>query len=319
MDNLIFSLNATMPVFVVMMTGWAFRQCGIISDTFATLMNRFVFQIALPVSLFTELYDVDFRSVWDFRYVVFCFLATLASILIGAVAARLCAEPGDRAEFVQGAYRSSASLLGMAYIELIYGSATSGSLMMIGCVPLYNVAAVLILSPGQEKSAAQGRGNGWKTALKIVTNPIILGIVIGFLWSILIRGLLGFRMPAFLSTSCSYIGRLASPMGLLSMGAQLDFRKMFGKVRPALVGTFLKLIGFAAIFLPLAVQMGFTGEKLVAALIMLGSPSTVAGYIMARNMGHEGTLSASMVMMTTILSSLTLTLWLWLLRSRGLV
>ena len=126
-------------------------------------------------------------------------------------------------------------------------------------------------------------------------------------------------MPEFLETSLGYVGRLASPMGLLSMGAAMDFRKMFEKVKPALCGTFLKLAGFTAAFLPLAVHMGFTGEKLVAALIMLGSPATVAGYIMAKNMGHEGTLSASMVVTTTLLSSVTLTLWLWLLRSGGLI
>lgn len=295
-----------------MMVGWAFHQCGIISDSFASQMNRFVFKVALPVSLFTQLYDVNFSAVWDGRYVVFCFAATLLSIFIAALLSHFCAGEGDRAEFVQGAYRSSASLLGMAYIELIYGKATTGSLMMIGCVPLYNVAAVILLSGGSVRNA------GWReirrTLIQVLTNPIILGIVIGFVWS-----LLGIGMPTFLATSCSYIGRLASPLGLLSMGAALDFRKMTGKLGPALVGSFLKLIGFAALFLPLAVKLGFTQEKLVAALIMLGSPSTVAGYIMAKNMGHEGTLSASMVMITTLLSSLSLTFWLWFLRSRGLV
>ena len=315
MDNLIFSLNATLPVFLIMMAGWAFRQCGVISESFASQMNRFVFKVALPVSLFTQLYDVDFAAV---------------------IARLCCRQKGDRAEFVQGAYRSSASLLGMAYIELIYGKATMGSLMMIGCVPLYNVAAVIILSQGQttdsslpsagEESAVSPRQRlsasqipaespAWgKTLLGIVTNPIILGIVIGFVWS-----LTGLGLPKFLATSCDYIGRLASPMGLLSMGAALDFRKISGKIGPALVGTFLKLVGFAAIFIPLAVQLGFRQEKLVAALIMLASPSTVAGYIMAKNMGHEGTLSSSMVMISTLVSSLTLTFWLWLLRSRGLV
>lgn len=311
MDNLVFSLNATMPVFLVMMAGWGFRQCGIISDSFASQMNRFVFGIALPVSLFTQLYDVDISSVWDTRYVAFCFLATLASIMIAWLLSLVCAAKNDRAEFVQGSYRSSASLLGMAYIELIYGKATMGSLMMIGCVPLYNVAAVVILSSGGKKLTAKDLGH---TLVKIITNPIILGILTGFLWS-----LTGLGLPTFLDTTCSYIGRLASPMGLLSMGAQLDFRKMSGKIRPALVGTFLKLAGFGAVFIPVAVRMGFTGEKLVAALIMLCSPSTVAGYIMAKNMGHEGTLSASMVMITTVLSALTLTLWIWLLRSLGLV
>lgn len=312
MDNLIFSLNATLPIFILMMVGWAFRQCGIISESFGSQMNSFVFKIALPVNLFTQLCDVDIRSVWDTGYVVFCFLATLASILIGAAVSRLCAAKEDRAEFVQGAYRSSASLLGMTYIELIYGKATMGSLMMIGCVPLYNVAAVIVLSAGQGRSA--GAADIRKTLVKIITNPIILGILAGFAWS-----LLGIGMPTFLDTSLDYIGRLASPMGLLAMGAALDFKKMFGKIGPAIVGSALKLVGFAALFVPIAVRLGFTNEKLVAALIMLASPSTVAGYIMAKNMGHDGTLSASMVMITTVFSSLTLTLWLWILRSRGLV
>lgn len=267
MANLIFSLNATLPIFLVMMVGWTFRQLGIISDSFASQMNKFVFQIALPVSLFTQLDDIDLAREWDTGYVLFCFAATLSSILAAALLSYFFAEKGDRAEFVQGSYRSSASLLGMAYIEMIYGTSSTGALMMLGFL---------------------------FSAMKL-------------------------SMPEFLETSLGYVGRLASPMGLLSMGAAMDFRKMFGKVKPALCGTFLKLAGFTAAFLPLAVHMGFTGERLVAALIMLGSPATVAGYIMAKNMGHEGTLSASIVVTTTLLSSVTLTLWLWLLRSGGLI
>lgn len=312
MANLIFSLNATLPIFLVMMAGWTFRQLGIISDSFASQMNKFVFQIALPVSLFTQLDDIDLAREWDTGYVLFCFAATLSSILAAALLSYFFAEKGDRAEFVQGSYRSSASLLGMAYIEMIYGTSSTGALMMLGCVPLYNVAAVLILSAGkgQKLTGSELR----KTLVRIITNPIILGIMLGFLFSAM-----KLSLPEFLETSLGYVGRLASPMGLLSMGAAMDFRKMFGKVKPALCGTFLKLAGFTAAILPLAVHMGFTGEKLVAALIMLGSPATVAGYIMAKNMGHEGTLSASIVVTTTLLSSVTLTLWLWLLRSGGLI
>ena len=73
------------------------------------------------------------------------------------------------------------------------------------------------------------------------------------------------------------------------------------------------------VFLPLAVYMGFTGEKLVAILVMLGSPTTVSCYIMAKNMGHEGTLTSSVVVATTFFSSVTLTLFLFILRSMGLI
>jgi predicted permease len=74
-----------------------------------------------------------------------------------------------------------------------------------------------------------------------------------------------------------------------------------------------------AVFLPLAAFMGFRDEKMVAILIMLGAPTTVSCYIMSRNMGHEGVLSSSCVVSTTFLSSVFITLWLFLLRNFGLI
>ena len=71
--------------------------------------------------------------------------------------------------------------------------------------------------------------------------------------------------------------------------------------------------------MPIAVNMGFKGEQIVAILIMLGSSTTVSCYIMAKNMGHEGVLSSSIVMMTTFACSFTLTFWLFILRSLGII
>ena len=76
---------------------------------------------------------------------------------------------------------------------------------------------------------------------------------------------------------------------------------------------------FCAIFLPAAVKLGFRDSYLVAALVMLGSPTTVSCFVMAKNMGHEGTVTSSAVMATTFLSAFTLTVWLYILRSMGLV
>ena len=69
----------------------------------------------------------------------------------------------------------------------------------------------------------------------------------------------------------------------------------------------------------MALAAGYTGQKLVAVMMMLGLPSTVSGYVMARNMGYEGAVNSSVVMLTTLLSSVTITFWLWLLKSQGLV
>ena len=81
----------------------------------------------------------------------------------------------------------------------------------------------------------------------------------------------------------------------------------------------MKLVGFAAVFLPLAVMLGFRREELVAILVMLGSATTVSCFVMAKNMGHEGVLTSSTVMLTTMFSAFTVTGWLYILRSLALV
>ena len=66
-------------------------------------------------------------------------------------------------------------------------------------------------------------------------------------------------------------------------------------------------------------MMGFTGSAMIAILIMVGSPTTVSCYVMARNMGYKGVLTSSVVMLATVLSSVSLTLWIFLLRLFGLL
>lgn len=152
-----------------------------------------------------------------------------------------------------------------------------------------------------------------KTFKGIVTNPIILGIVAGLLWSAI--GL-PFANTAKAVTS---IGNMATPMGLMAMGATFDLKKASAKAKPAFAATFIKLVGFVAVFLPIAVAFGFRDSELIAILVMLGSATTVSCFVMARNMGHEGVISSTTIMLTTLLSSFTLTLWLYIIKSLGLV
>ncbi len=314
MENLIFSLNATMPIFLMMVLGYVLHQIGWLDTDFASKLNKFVFLIPLPVNLFVQVSALDIRAAWDTKFVVFCFVATLLSVLAAALCSLFMKNHAERGEFVQAAYRSSASLLGVAFIENIYGTAGMAPLMIIGAVPLYNVMAVIALSVTDPENSELDQKTLMKTVRGIATNPIILGILVGLLWS-----LLHLPQPKILMTTCSKIGALGTPLGLMAMGAMFDFRKAFGKLGPAAGASFLKLIGFNLVFLPLAIAMGFREEKLVAVLVMLGSATTVSCYVMARNMHHEGTLTSSTVMLTTLFSAFTLTFWLWLVKTLGLM
>ena len=314
MDNLIFSLNATVPVFLMMLLGLLFRKIGWIEEDFASRMNRFVFMVPLPVLVFEDLATVDFAQMWNVTFVLFCFGATVVSIAAVAAISLLWKDKSIKGEFIQSSYRSSAALLGIAFIQNIYGNSGLAPLMIIGSVPLYNVMAVAVLSFFQPDSHSLDKAMIKKTAKGILTNPIIIGIVAGILWS-----LLRIPMPHILEKTVSSLGNVATPLGLIAMGATFDFRKAFGKIKPALAAAFIKLIGLVAIFLPIAVALGFRQEELVAILVMLGSATTVSSFVMAKNMGHEGVLSASVVMLTTMFSAFTLTGWLYILRCYALI
>lgn len=320
MDNLAFAVNATLPIFLTMLLGMALRRVGLVDERFAASLNRLVFRVALPVLLFQDLATQDFASAWDGRYVLFCLVVTAASIAIAALVARLVV--GDRArrgEFVQVSYRSSAAILGIAFIQNIYGddAGAMGPLMILGSVPLYNAAAVVVLAVTAERPGGEAesrRALAARTAKGVLTNPIIWGIVVGLLWS-----LLRVPMPQVLASTVHNVAVLATPLGLMAMGASFEPHRAKADVPAALVASAIKLVGFVALFLPAAVALGFRDQQLVALLVMLGSASTVSCYVMAREMGHEGTLTATTVMITTFACALTLTLWLWLVRSLGLV
>ena len=323
MENLVFSINATLPIFLLMTLGYVFRRIGIIDERAASFMNKFVFKVALPVLLFGDLAGQDFVGTWDTRFVLFCLLATVSSIFLIWVLARIAVKtPSRRGEFIQGSYRSSAALLGIAFIHNIYGDSSSGMapLMILGSVPLYNIFAVIILTltAPEEGDSSEKKEDGSalirKTLRGIITNPIILGILAGFVWS-----LLRIPVPKVMDTVVDNLGGLATPLGLMSMGATFEFEKALQNVKPALVASFIKLFLLVMIFMPVAVSIGFAGEQIVAILVMLGSATTVSCYIMSKNMGHEGTLSSSIIMITTLGCSFSLTFWLFILKTLGII
>ncbi len=312
MNNLIFSLNATIPIFLLIVLGYVLHQIHWIDDEFAKKMNTFAFRLCLPVLLFEDLACQDFSKAWDTKYVLFFFFSTFLSIGISYVLSMFLKDKSLNGEFMQATYRSSAAILGLAFINNIYGNSGMAPLMIIGTVPLYNVAAVVILTLTSPKESNENLIK--KSLIGILKNPILDGIAIGLFWS-----LLKLPYPLILSKMVTSIGNLATPLSLLAMGASFQFNSVRSVLKPACVATFMKLIGFVALFMPIAIILGFRKSYLVALLVMLGSATTVSSFVMAKNMGHKGDLTASCVSFTTLLSAFTLTMWLYIMRCNGLI
>lgn len=264
MDAFIYSLNSTVPIFLTMIVGWLIKRLGIINDEFANKANKYVFKVALPLLLYKDLAKQDFYSSFDGKFVLYCALTTFVvftSIWIATVI--FMKDRSMRGAFIQGSCRSSAAILGMAFIQNMYQDVGMAPLMIIGAVPLFNIFSVIILdmnasdldmSEGKRADAIK------KTCINILKNPIIIGIVLGTLAS-----LIRLDLPLIIDKTIDNIAVTATPVALICIGAGFEGRKALAKIKPTILASFIKLILLCAIFLPIAVFLGFRNQTLMAA------------------------------------------------------
>lgn len=311
-QNLSFSLNATVPIFLLMVLGTFFYKFKLLDDHSVKKLNQFVFKALLPALLFKDLSTADLNKLWDAKFMIFCFAATICCIIIAILFSLLRKNKSERGEIIQASYRSSAAILGMAFVTNIYGTSTMAVPMIIATVPLYNVVAVTALSitsPNNNKDRSR-KEIVLKTIKEVITNPIILGIAVGLLWSVL-----KISQPEIFSKTVSYLADTATPLSLIALGASFKLQDVKGNTLISVGVAALKLVVFCAIFLPIAILLGFRDEKIISILVMLGSATTGSCFVMAKNFGHKGTITACTVMLTTLLSAFTLTTWLFILKT----
>lgn len=314
MENLMYSLNATIPVFAVIVIGYILKQIGMLNDNFIEVANKFNFKVTLPILLLTDIGSTNIVKNFDGRFVLFCAVVTsICFWTIWLITKKVMKGSTMTGAFVQAAFRGSAAVLGIAFIQNIYGNAGMAPMMIIGTVPFYNIYSVIVLTFEGENNT-KGKDSIKKACVNIMKNPIIIGILLGMVIS-----LFNIKFPKMIDKTLQNFALMASPLALVTIGASFEGKKALAKIKPTLAASFIKLVLQPALFLPLAAYIGFRNQELVALIIMLGSPTTASCYIMAKNMNNDGVLTSSIIVATTLFSAFTLTLWIFILKSLGLI
>ncbi len=227
MDNLIFCLNATIPVFAIIVLGRLLREKNFFAPKTLNDIDKLVFKVLLPVLLFRDISGGQITERFDLRFFLFCALSTVVCFFaIWFGAAKLLPDKHMVGAFTQGAFRGSQAVLGVAFVQNLYGNAEPVSLMILASVPLYNIFAVLVLTvtgPQHEQQHDLAK----RTLRGILTNPIILGILAGLPFSFL-----NVRFPTMLSKTLDMLAGCTTPIALLSIGAQFEGKKAIQKLAP---------------------------------------------------------------------------------------
>ena len=314
-NDFLFSVNATLPVFGVMVLGFLLRKGGFLTHGFCQVANKLVFHLCLPAMLLRQIAAIRGGSLPDTAFLLYAFCFTLLStLLVWGVSRVVLKDKTQVGAFAQGAFRGNTALLGSVLLQSICGSQTYTPLIILAAVPLYNVLSVMVLSLEAGGGGTLDKAKLLDALKKVGKNPILWGIFLGVPFA-----LFGLPIPAAGDKMLSMLGNLASPLSLIVIGAEFRWSAALKKKGPTLGASLIKLLALPALALPPGVALGFRQDALVALLVMTGTPSAVSSYIMAENMGNDGVLANGIVAVTTLLSALTVTGWIFLLRTLTLI
>lgn len=311
-----FALGVTVPNLLLLVLGIFLKRVNIMDDHFCDKASRVVFNVALPCLLFFSVSTHNSEAGHNLPLAVYGGLATLVSFLLLELAAlKLVKDPRERGIFVQGAFRANTGIAGLAYASLAFGKegVALGSMYIAVTVILFNVLSVITLSRSLQTGA--GKGPSLASILRgIVTNPLIIGLVLGLLFK-----QTHWTMPDAIYSTGEFISGMALPLAMLCAGASLDWRAMFRSSNVAAFSSIARVLVVPGLMTLGAALFGFTGAALGVIFLFSCTPTAAGSYVMTRAMGGNATLAANIIALTTLGSFFTTALGLALLRSLNLV
>ena len=311
MNNFIVCLNAVLPIFAMMAVGYAARCFGLLDRADVAKINKVFFRVFMPVMVFYNIYISDISSAMNGSLLVYAVLCVFVEYLLSLGYALLFVKDRSRRGVViQGLYRSNFVIIGLPIAESLAGGDLGPVAMLLAVViPIFNILAVITLA------VFNGKKPGLKeVVLDILKNPLIIGSVAGI--AALLAGL---RLPAPLEKVVSQMSGATSPVLLFLLGAFFQFKGMRSHMRELAAVCAGRRVVFPALFLGLAVAIGFHGVELVSLTGVFASSTAIASFTMAQQMDGDAELAGDIVVWTSALCSFTLFGWSLLFKLMGLV
>lgn len=313
--DLIFSANVVVPIFLLIMLGYVLTRVKLWDAHFLKIANEVCFKCLLPVLLFYNVATADIFAVFNLKLILYiCFCACAICGLLFLVIPMFVKDPKRRGVMIQGTFRSNFLLFGVPLGLSIGGDegAVLAAVVASFYVPVINMLSVISLY-----SFSDAENKSLKTAaIGIVKNPLIIGGVSGLVFS-LIRNTIGFEMPVIMDTTLFNIKSAATPMAFLILGGDLKFGNMLRNVKFSFFSVLGKIVLIPAVMLTISALLGFDQLEMAILIAVFATPNAVSSYAMARNYEADYELAGEIITLGTLLSVLTMFVFITVARSLG--
>ena len=324
MKDILFAINATAPIVLMVAVGYFLKRIGLIDATLAKAMNKLVFRVFLPAMLVLNMYKIESFADIDFTFVWYTMGATVVLFVVAVFAVMaMTKENPKRGALLQSVFRANYALVGIPLATSLFGEqgGIMATVLSAFIIPVFNTLAVVGLSIFSSDKKPSFK----KVLLGIAKNPLIQAIAAGFV-------LLGIR-AVFVKTGVEFrltdvepvyqtlgnLSAVATPLSLIVLGAQFELSAIpelkkyitFGVLARCLVVPF---IGIGAAYLTGA----FEGAHFATFVAVFGTPVAVSSVPMAQEMDADVSLAGQLVVWTTVFSAITIFLASYILKALGI-
>ena len=318
LENFIYSVNAVLPYFVLVLLGAVLKKTCKISDAFTERADWLVFNIGLPSMLFLEIASCSLSRDFDPSLILFLVIAVTLSFLLVSIAVSLTVRDiTKRGAMIQGMCRSNFAVLGVPLAINMFGESGGAAvaIAMPFVVPMFNAYSVIILSVfsgGEKKKLSKATILG--IIRNVVTNPLIIGVVAALPFMIF-----SLPLPTVADKSLSYLSGLTTPLALMSLGANFKLESLRGSIKYAIASALGKTVILPTIALTVAVLCGLRNESLGVVLICFGAPAAGSSYLMSKKMDNDHNLASQILLLSNFICVITIVLLIFTLKTLNLI
>ncbi|PKG97096.1 AEC family transporter [Paraglaciecola sp. MB-3u-78] len=304
-ESLVYALDVTLPISLIIGLGILLKRLGWITEEFAKTGSELVFNLTLPCLLFVNIATTNLTDHFPTLLIVFAGIVMTCAFLIFHLLAYGISNKLARGAFVQGACRGNVAIIGLALSVNAFGDsalAIASMYLAVLVVPL-NIFSILTLYYHQEKTPSVK-----EVTFSVLTNPLAIAITLAILVA-----LLPIQVPKLVLDTGNYLAKMTLPLALLCVGATIRWQEFRSS------GILYWAISSKIVFIPvvataLGFYFGLRGEELGVLFMMTAAPTAAAAYPMVRSIGGDYHLTAAIIAGSTLMSIVTSTLGLFLLR-----
>lgn len=323
MQDLLFAVNATASIVILVAIGYLLKKLGMLGEGVAKALNKLVFRLFLPAMLFLNVYKIESLADVEFTFVWYAVGATVLLFAVAIVAVIFFTKDNSkRGPLLQATFRANYALVGIPLASSLFGEegAIAATVLSAFLIPVFNALAVIALSVFSSDRRPSFKG----ILIGIVKNPLIQSIVLGFVFlgirALFVTWGVSFRLtdiePVY--KTLNSLSSVATPLALLVLGAQFELSAIPHLKKHIIFGVAARNLIAPLAGLGVAYLIGgFNGAHFATFVAVFCTPVAVSSVPMAQEMDADVSLAGQLVVWSTLFSVLSIFLASYILKALG--